>query len=70
MKTDKKCSCLDDKDLEKVTGGAYCYYIVRSGDTLPGIAASLGVSQSKLIALNGIKNPDLIYTGQSLKYPC
>ena len=61
---------LDNEKLEKVTGGAYCYYKVRPGQTFKQIADYLQVSQSTLISLNGIKNPDLIYAGQSLKYPC
>lgn len=42
-------------------------YIVRSGDTLSAIAAKYGTTVNKLAALNGIKNPNLIYTGQKLK---
>ena len=61
---------LADETLEKVSGGAYCSYKVKPGDSLQTIAVHLGVSQSTLITLNGIKNPDLIYAGQSLKYPC
>lgn len=61
---------LDNEKLEKVTGGGYCYYKVKPGDVFSQIAQKLQVSQSTLISLNGIKNPDLIYAGQSLKYPC
>lgn len=43
-------------------------YTVKSGDTLSGIAASLGVTQQHLISLNGIANPNVIYAGQTLKY--
>lgn len=43
-------------------------YTIRSGDTLSGIASKLGVSQSKLQSKNGIKNPNVIYAGQVLKY--
>jgi rare lipoprotein A len=46
-------------------GGAYT---VGSGDTLSGIAAQLGVSVDHLMAQNGISNPDLIYSGQTLLY--
>ncbi len=46
-------------------GGAYT---VGSGDTLSGIAAQLGVSVDHLTAQNGISNPDLIYSGQTLFY--
>jgi peptidoglycan lytic transglycosylase len=43
-------------------------YTVSSGDTLSSIAAQLGVSVDHLMAQNGISNPDLIYSGQTLLY--
>ena len=43
-------------------------YTVRSGDTLAGIAAQLGISVDHLLAQNGISDPDLIYSGQTLLY--
>ncbi len=43
-------------------------YTVGSGDTLSSIAAQLGVSVDHLMAQNGISNPDLIYSGQTLLY--
>ena len=43
-------------------------YTVGSGDTLAGIATQLGVSVDHLMAQNGISNPDLIYSGQTLLY--
>lgn len=43
-------------------------YTVKSGDALSVIAQKLGMNQSTLIAMNGIKNPNLIYVGQILKY--
>jgi len=46
-------------------GGAYT---VGSGDTLSSIAAQLGVSVDHLVAQNGISNPDLIFSGQTLLY--
>ncbi|MFD1392141.1 LysM peptidoglycan-binding domain-containing protein [Lacticaseibacillus jixianensis] len=42
-------------------------YTVKAGDTLSGIAASTGVSQSTLIILNHIQNANLLIVGQSLK---
>ncbi|MFD1442184.1 aggregation-promoting factor [Lacticaseibacillus hegangensis] len=42
-------------------------YTVKAGDTLSGIAASTGVSQSTLISLNGIQNGNLLMVGQVLK---
>jgi spore coat assembly protein SafA len=45
-------------------------YIVRSGDTLSGIAAKHGVSLSALLAANPqITNPNLIYPGQTVHIP-
>lgn len=43
------------------------YYTVRSGDTLSHIASQHGTSYQKLAKLNGIKNPNRIYPGQSIR---
>lgn len=42
-------------------------YTVVRGDTLSGIADRLGISQSELVRLNNIPNPNLIYAGQVLR---
>lgn len=42
-------------------------YIVKSGDTLSGIASKYGMSYQRLAQINGISNPDLIYPGQMIK---
>ena len=42
-------------------------YVVKSGDTLSGIASRYGMSTSSLASLNGISNANLIYPGQVLK---
>jgi LysM repeat protein len=42
-------------------------YRVRAGDTLSGIAAAHGTTVAKLAKANGIKNPDVIRVGQTLK---
>jgi len=42
--------------------------VVRSGDTLYGIAADLGVSVNYLINANGIDDPNVIYAGQTIYY--
>ncbi len=44
-------------------------HIVQRGETLARIAARYGVSISALVAANGIRNPNLIYTGQRLIIP-
>ena len=43
-------------------------YTVKSGDNLSTIAKRLGTSVDSLVKKNGIKNPNLIYPGQKLKY--
>ncbi|WP_099206010.1 LysM peptidoglycan-binding domain-containing protein [Scatolibacter rhodanostii] len=42
-------------------------YVVQSGDTLGGIAEKHGTTYQKLAEINGISNPNLIYTGQVIK---
>ena len=42
-------------------------YTVKKGDTLSEIAVKHGTTTSKLAAINGIKNVNLIYVGQVLK---
>lgn len=42
-------------------------YTVQAGDTLSEIALSFNTTIDNLIKINGITNPDLIYTGQQIK---
>ena len=42
-------------------------YVVKSGNTLSGIAARFGTTVQYLARINGISNPNLIYPGQILK---
>lgn len=42
------------------------YYIVKKGDTLSGIAKKYNTSVNHLVALNNIKNPNLIFVGQKI----
>ncbi len=42
-------------------------YVVKSGDTLAKIAQKHNTTVAKLVKLNNIKNPDVIYAGQKLK---
>ena len=44
------------------------YYTVRSGDNLSVIASRLGTTVGHLQSLNGIRNANLIYPGQNLRY--
>ena len=64
---------LDDEKLGAVSGGAAAQpgrqkigYNVKRGDTLTKIAAMYGVSVLDLISWNDIRNPDLIYEGQTI----
>lgn len=43
-------------------------YKVKSGDALSKLASKWGTTVKRLQELNGIKNPDKIYVGQTLKY--
>lgn len=59
-----------DEVQNKINGSSsapsYKTYIVKSGDTLSGIAAKYGTSYQKIAADNGIANPNVIYPGQKL----
>ena len=54
----------------KVSGQAtiMSVYTVRAGDNLSVIASRLGTTVSHLQSMNGIRNANLIYPGQTLKY--
>jgi LysM repeat protein len=43
-------------------------YTIRRGDTLSSIARRLGTTTSRLATLNGIGNPNCIYTGHTINY--
>lgn len=43
-------------------------YVVKHGDNLTKIAKKCGTSVDKLVKLNNIKNKNLIFAGQKLKY--
>jgi LysM repeat protein len=44
-------------------------YVIQRGDTLAKIATRYGVTVKQLTDLNGIKNPNVIIPGQTLKIP-
>lgn len=44
-------------------------YVVKSGDTLSGIASKYGTTYQKLAAYNNISNPNKISVGQKIKIP-
>lgn len=54
---------------EKVTAKLGGVVVVKSGDTLSGIASKYGTTYQKLAAYNGISNPNLIHVGQKIKIP-
>ena len=43
------------------------YYVVQKGDNLTKIAKKLNTTVDKLVELNNIENPTLIYSGQKLR---
>jgi LysM repeat protein len=49
--------------------GETSMYVVAKGDSLSEIASRFDVRMKKLMALNGIKDPDLIKVGQTLVVP-
>ena len=64
---------LNDQQLDEVSGGAYYgrtfNYVVVRGDCLSEIAYRFGTTVNVLVALNNIRNPDLIKVGQVLLIP-
>lgn len=57
---------VDKKVTPKKSSGKT--YTVKSGDTLSGIGAKLGVNWQTIANQNGIKSPYTIHPGQKLKY--
>ena len=56
------------KEVNKQLGvSSAVYYIVKSGDTLSGIASKYGTTYTKLAKMNGISNPNKIYVGQKIR---
>ncbi len=47
----------------------FASYQVQSGDTVAGIASSLGTTAAELISVNGLADPDIIMTGATLIVP-
>lgn len=67
---------VDAKDVSKIqpatppaTTTTDEIYVVKSGDTLSGIAAKYGTTYQKLAAYNNIANPNVIHVGQKIKIP-
>ena len=55
-------------EVQSSINGSSKVYVVKSGDTLSGIGAKLGVDWNTLASKNGIKSPYTIYAGQKLNY--
>ena len=53
--------------LRPKTSTKVATYVVKKGDTLWKIAKILKTSVARLVKVNKIKNPDLIYPGQKIK---
>ena len=47
----------------------YFIYTVKKGDTISQIAINFNTSIYEIVNLNNIKNPNLIYIGQSIEIP-
>ena len=55
--------------LEQAIGaGELASYVVQPGDTLTGVASRLGTSAEHLASRNGLANPEVIHSGQALRY--
>ena len=52
----------------KIAGPEKKYHKVRSGDTIEKIARKYGVSQRRILELNGLKSNSIIRPGQQLRY--
>lgn len=55
-------------ESEEVENNDYVY-VVKSGDTLSGIASKYNTSYQELAKYNNIENPNIIYIGQEIKIP-
>lgn len=65
----------DYETIQKIVNQSYesqpsnSTYTVKSGDTLSGIGAKLGVNWKNIASANGISSPYIIYVGQKLTIP-
>ena len=56
---------VDNDAFDAVVAGAHTY-IVKHGDSLSEISARVGISEKRLIMMNGLLNKNRIYEGQVL----
>lgn len=64
-----KCNTSSSDSDNGVTIPNVIYYTIKAGDTLSGIAEKYGTTYQYLADINGIDDPNLIYTGQTLIVP-
>lgn len=57
------------KNTSKALSGKHSQYVVKSGNTLSGIANKYGISTSALRKLNGMDKKSVLKIGQKLKVP-
>lgn len=60
---------VNEADASAVTANSGKKYTVKKGDTLSKIAKQYGTTVNKLASLNGIRNINLIHTGQIITLP-
>ena len=69
----RKPAELTDEEISQVSGGSYegstFEYIIQPGDCLSVLAHRYGTTVKILCELNGITNPNLIYTYDILRIP-
>lgn len=56
----------ESEEIPKIDNSNEVYYIVKRGDTLSHIALWYNTTVDKIVKLNNIKNPNLIYVGERL----
>jgi LysM repeat protein len=56
-----------NEKLKKYVTTGEVFYTVKSGDTLSAIAKKNVTTVAKLVSMNNIKNPNVIYVGQKLR---
>jgi len=57
------------KSKSKKVSGRYSIYVVKSGNTLSGIANKYGMNSKQLRKMNGMSDTDILKIGQKLKVP-
>ena len=57
------------ENITPPTAGGTTTIIIQRGDTLSGIALKYNTTVARLVEINNIANPNLIYTGQTLIVP-